>query len=61
MSDYLAVIEQEGDSWGAYCPDLPEVGVVGETRAEVAATRGDQAPRDRPAQRGRADPRAVRY
>lgn len=35
MSESLAVIEHEGDSWGAYCPDLPGVGVVGDTRAEV--------------------------
>ncbi len=35
MSQYLVVIEQEGDSWGAYCPDLPGVGVVGDTRDEV--------------------------
>jgi predicted RNase H-like HicB family nuclease len=34
-SEYLVVIEQEGDSWGAYCPDLPGVGVVGESREEV--------------------------
>jgi predicted RNase H-like HicB family nuclease len=35
MSAYLVVIEHEGDSWGAYCPDLPGVGVAGETREEV--------------------------
>ncbi|MGA2471189.1 MAG: type II toxin-antitoxin system HicB family antitoxin [Solirubrobacteraceae bacterium] len=35
MSEYLVVIEREGDSWGAYCPDLPGVGVVGDTRDEV--------------------------
>ena len=35
MSDYLVVIEQEGLAWGAYCPDLPGVGVAGETREEV--------------------------
>ena len=35
MSSYLVVIEQEGDSWGAYCPDLPGVGVVGDSREEV--------------------------
>lgn len=35
MSEYLAVIEHEGDSWGAYCPDLPGVGVVGDSREEV--------------------------
>jgi predicted RNase H-like HicB family nuclease len=29
MSEYLVVIENEGDSWGAYCPDLPGVGVAG--------------------------------
>jgi predicted RNase H-like HicB family nuclease len=35
MSEYLAVIEHEGRSWGAYCPDLPGVGVVGDTREVV--------------------------
>jgi predicted RNase H-like HicB family nuclease len=35
MSEYLVVIEHEGDSWGAYCPDLPGLGVVGDTRQEV--------------------------
>ena len=35
MSEYLVVIEHEGVSWGAYCPDLPGVGVVGDTREEV--------------------------
>jgi predicted RNase H-like HicB family nuclease len=35
MSEYLVVIENEGDSWGAYCPDLPGVGVAGDSRGEV--------------------------
>ncbi len=35
MSEYLVVIEREGESWGAYCPDLPGVGVVGESQDEV--------------------------
>jgi predicted RNase H-like HicB family nuclease len=35
MSEYLVVIEHESDSWGAYCPDLPGVGVVGDTQEEV--------------------------
>ena len=35
MSEYLVVIERDGDSWGAYCPDLPGVGVVGDSRDEV--------------------------
>jgi predicted RNase H-like HicB family nuclease len=34
MSSYLVVIEQEGDSWGAYCPDLPGVGVVDNSRRD---------------------------
>jgi predicted RNase H-like HicB family nuclease len=32
MSEYLVVIEHDGESWGAYCPDLPGVGVVGTLR-----------------------------
>jgi predicted RNase H-like HicB family nuclease len=35
MSEYLVVIENEGPSWGAYVPDLPGVGVVGDSREEV--------------------------
>ena len=35
MSEYLVVIEHEGESWGAYCPDLPGLGVVADTREEV--------------------------
>ena len=37
MNEYLVVIEHEGESWGAYCPDLPGVGVVGETQEQVEA------------------------
>ena len=35
MTEYLVVIEHEGDSWGAFCPDLPGLGVVADTREEV--------------------------
>lgn len=35
MTEYLAVVEREGESWGAYCPDLPGLGVVGDSRDEV--------------------------
>lgn len=35
MTEYLVVIEREGDSWGAFRPDLPGVGVVAGTREEV--------------------------
>lgn len=35
MSEYLVVIENEGETWGAYVPDLPGVGVAGDSREEV--------------------------
>jgi predicted RNase H-like HicB family nuclease len=35
VSEYLVVIEREGDAWGAYCPDLPGVGVAGDSQEEV--------------------------
>ena len=35
MSEFPVVIEHEGESWGAYCPDLPGLGVSAETREEV--------------------------
>ena len=41
MSEYLVVIEHEGDSWGAYCPDLPGLGVVGDSREEVERLIGE--------------------
>ena len=33
--EYLVVYEQSKDGWGAYVPDLPGLGVVGETFEEV--------------------------
>jgi predicted RNase H-like HicB family nuclease len=35
MSEYVVIYEQGVDSCGAYCPDLPGLGVVGDTRAEA--------------------------
>jgi predicted RNase H-like HicB family nuclease len=35
MSEYAVIYEHGPASWGAYCPDLPGLGVVGQTRAEV--------------------------
>ena len=35
MSGYAVVIEHEGDSWGAYVPDLPGCVAAGSSRAEV--------------------------
>jgi len=35
MTEYVVVIEHQGSAWGAYCPDLPGLGVAAHTRAEV--------------------------
>lgn len=35
MSEYLIVIEQDGDAWGAYAPDLPGLGVAASSQVEV--------------------------
>lgn len=35
MSDYVVIYERTHTGWGAYCPDLPGLGVVSETRDEV--------------------------
>lgn len=35
MKEYLIVIEPDGDSWGAFAPDLPGLGVAGSSQAEV--------------------------
>lgn len=35
MTEYLAIIEQDGGAWGAYVPDLPGCVAVGETRERV--------------------------
>jgi hypothetical protein len=43
MSEYLVVIEHEGESCRAYCPDLPGVGVVGATREEWKSSSATQS------------------
>ena len=36
MRDYLVIFERAADGgWGAYAPDLPGLGVVGDTRDEA--------------------------
>jgi predicted RNase H-like HicB family nuclease len=35
--NYLVIIEQGEDSWGAYVPDLPGCVAIGETEVEVEA------------------------
>ena len=38
MRSYLVIYERAADGgWGAYAPDLPGLGVAGDTRAEVEA------------------------
>jgi predicted RNase H-like HicB family nuclease len=38
MLEYTVIFEQAADGgWGAYAPDLPGLGVVGDTRAEAEA------------------------
>jgi predicted RNase H-like HicB family nuclease len=32
---YLIIIENEGEAWGAYAPDLPGLGVAGGSKEEV--------------------------
>ncbi|HTA15928.1 MAG TPA: type II toxin-antitoxin system HicB family antitoxin [Solirubrobacteraceae bacterium] len=35
MTEYLVIYEQGPTGWGAYCPDLPGLGVAAETRDEA--------------------------
>lgn len=35
MTEYLVVYEKSANGWGAYVPDLPGLGVVGETLEET--------------------------
>ena len=35
MSEYVVIYEQSPTGWGAYCPDLPGLGVASATRQEV--------------------------
>ena len=35
FQQYLVVYEKSRDGWGAYVPDLPGLGVVGDTLEEV--------------------------
>lgn len=44
MAEYVVVVEQEGEAWGAYVPDLPGCVAVGETRDEVETLIGDAIP-----------------
>ena len=35
MSKYVVIYERSSDGWGAYVPDLPGLGVVGDTLDET--------------------------
>jgi predicted RNase H-like HicB family nuclease len=35
VSEYVVIYERTETGWGAYCPDLPGLGLVGESRDEV--------------------------
>jgi predicted RNase H-like HicB family nuclease len=35
MSEYVVIYEHSPTGWSAYCPDLPGLGVAGDTREEV--------------------------
>ena len=35
MTEYVVVIEQEDEAWGAYVPDLPGCVAVGKSRDEA--------------------------
>lgn len=35
VSEYVVIYERSDTGWGAYCPDLPGLGVVGDTRHKV--------------------------
>ena len=35
MKEYLVIYEKGDTGWGAYCPDLPGLGVAGDTKEEV--------------------------
>lgn len=41
MSEYIVIYEQSPTGWGAYCPDLPGLGVAGATRDEVERLIGE--------------------
>jgi predicted RNase H-like HicB family nuclease len=41
MSKYVVIYERGQTGWGAYCPDLPGLGVAGSSREEVERLIGE--------------------
>lgn len=56
MTEYVVVIEQEGDAWGAYVPDLPGCVAAGHSRAEVEELIADAIPLHIRSLRAHGDP-----
>jgi predicted RNase H-like HicB family nuclease len=54
--EYLVVYEQSKDGWGAYVPDLPGLGVVGDTFEEVQQLIAEGIPLHLEALREHGDP-----
>ena len=54
--EYLVVYEQSKDGWGAYVPDLPGLGVVGDTFEEVQQLISEGIPLHLEALRENGDP-----
>ena len=44
VTEYVVVIEQEGDAWGAYVPDLPGCVAAGGSRDEVETLIAEAIP-----------------
>lgn len=44
MSQYLSVIERDGDAWGAYVPDLPGCVAVARSGEEVEGLIAEAVP-----------------
>lgn len=41
MSEYVVIYEQGPSGWGAYCPDLPGLGVAAASRDEAERLIGE--------------------
>jgi predicted RNase H-like HicB family nuclease len=54
--EYLVIYEQSADGWGAYVPDLPGLGVVGDSLEEVQQLIKDGIPLHLQALKEHGDP-----
>jgi predicted RNase H-like HicB family nuclease len=56
MTEYVVVIEQDGDAWGAYVPDLPGCVAVGDSPEEVEKLIAEAIPLHIQSLRERGEP-----